>query len=712
MNNNHNHFPNLPERIQRLSDLAYNPWFSWHSEAIRLFRYLDEKLWENVQHNPVRLLYELAPARLNDVAREDTFLKNYDHLVGVFDRYMQSTETWFSRNCADRKNLRIAYFSMEYGVHECLPNYSGGLGILSGDHLKSASDLGIPLAGIGLLYRESYFTQFITLNGQQESFYQHNDFSRMALRPVLKDNDEPLMIKLKIEDRHVTGRVWLAQIARVPLFLLDSDIPENTSEDREITKRLYVEDRDLRLIQEMLLGIGGVSALSAMGIEPSVWHLNEGHCAFSVLERIRLMLSKGLALDQAVEAVRRSTVFTTHTPVAAGNEVFETWRIDRFFKNYWESMGLTRDQFYQLVQDIRNPDPNVLNMTILSLKFSKYANAVSKLHGEVSRKMWQFLWPDQPVEKVPIGSITNGIHTRTWMASEIKTMLDGLFGLNWRYNLTNNAYWEKLSELSDEELWKNRHRLKFRLIEGVRLVLARQRDRNGESRDSIQEAKNILNPDVLTIGFARRFTLYKRPALLFRDRERLKRILWRENMPLQLLFAGKAHPADQMGKALIQWVYAESRNPEFGNRIVFVENYDMALARRLVSGVDVWLNTPRRPMEASGTSGMKAAVNGVLNLSILDGWWREGYNGHNGWAIGEDREYYNEMEQDEADSQSLYHLLENDIVPLYYHRDEQGIPRDWIQKVKESMRSIIPYFNTDRMIKEYTINMYLPAELL
>jgi len=709
---NHVHFPSLPKRIKRLGDLAYNPWFSWHSEAIRLFRHLDQKLWEDVQHNPVRLLYELDPARLNEAVNEDVFLKKYDQLISVFDQSLQSKDMWFVKKCADVKNLRIAYFSMEFGVHECLPNYSGGLGILSGDHLKSASDLGIPMVGMGLLYRESYFTQFITLHGHQQSVFQHNDFSRMAIHPVLKDSGEPLTFKIEYDHRRLTSRIWLAKVARIPLYLLDTDIPENSSEDRNITKRLYVDDRDLRLVQEMLLGIGGVAALNAMGIEPTIWHLNEGHCAFLVLERIRILLKKGIPLDRAIETVRKSTVFTTHTPVAAGNEVFEAWRMDRFFQGYWESMGLTREQFYVFGQEIRNPDPNAFNMTILSLKSSKFSNAVSKLHGEVARRMWQGLWPDQPVEKVPIGSITNGIHTRTWMCSEMKTLLDCHHGLNWRYKLTDPEFWEKIMEIPDDALWKEHHRLKHRLIDEVRQVLVRQRERNGENHEAIQEAKQILNPETLTIGFARRFTPYKRATLIFRDRERLKRILWRENMPIQIVFAGKAHPADQTGKSLIEWVYAESRNPEFGKRIVFVENYDMALARRLVSGVDVWLNTPRRPLEASGTSGMKAAANGVLNMSILDGWWREGYNGHNGWAIGEDRDYYNEMEQDEADSQSLYHLLENNIVPLYYNRDERGLPKDWIQKMKESMRSIIPRFNTDRMLKEYTTNMYIPCLLL
>ena len=711
MKTNPNPFPSLPKRIRHLGDLAYNPWFSWHSEAVQLFRQLDEKLWEDVQHNPVRLLYELDPTRLIEASKEDDFQKKYDDVISAFESHMRAKETWFSKKGADAKNMLVAYFSMEFGVHECLPIYSGGLGILSGDHLKSASDLGIPTVGIGLLYRESYFTQFITMHGHQQSVFQHNDFSRMVLRPVLKESGEPLTLQIPLDHAYVTARIWLAQIARVPLYLLDTDFPENTPANRDITKRLYVADRDMRLVQEMVLGIGGVAALDALRIRPTVWHLNEGHCAFSALERLRRLMKSGGTLDQAVESVRRSTVFTTHTPVAAGNEVFETWRMDKLFQPYWESMNMRREEFFRLGQENRNPDPNAFNMTILSLKLAKHANAVSKLHGQVARRMWSGLWPDLPVEQVPILSITNGIHTRTWMASEIKNLLDFRLGPDWRYKLTDQESWDRILEIPDDELWKNHQRLKQKLIEETRHVLARQRERNGESQEAIQEAKNLLNPDVLTIGYARRFTPYKRASLLFRDRERLKRLLWRENMPVQIIFAGKAHPADQTGRSLIEWVYAESRNPEFGGRIVFVENYDIALARRLVSGVDVWLNVPRRPFEASGTSGMKAAANGVLNLSVLDGWWREGYNGRNGWAVGEDRDYYNEMEQDEADNLSLAHLLENDVTSLFYGRDSCGLPLGWIQKMKESMRSIIPYFNTDRMLKEYTIHMYMPAML-
>ena len=704
-----NPFPSIPKRIGRLGDLAYNPWFSWHSEAIKLFRHLDLKLWEDVQHNPVRLLHEVGSSRLNEVANEEFFRKKYDHLIAAFDRYMHPSDTWFTKKFAAYKNVLVGYFSMEFGVHECLPIYSGGLGILAGDHLKSASDLGIPMVGVGLLYRESYFTQFISMHGHQQAVFLHNDFSRMALVPVLRENGAPLTFRIRLDHRAVAARIWLAQIARVRLYLLDTDFAENPSDDRRITERLYVEDRDLRLVQEMLLGIGGVAALRAMGIEPTVWHLNEGHCAFSILERLRGLLQTGVSFDDAVHAVRQSTVFTTHTPVAAGNELFEAWRMDKYFKEYWESMGLTRDRFFKLAQDVRNPDPNAFNMTILSMKHACHSNAVSQLHGQVARRMWNGLWPDLPADRVPVGSITNGIHTRTWIASEMKNLLDFYFGLEWRYRLTDADHWQRIAEIPSDELWKIHQRLKCRLIEDVRRSLIRQRERNGEPPEAVQEAKGVLDVEILTIGFARRFTPYKRAVLLFRDRERLKRILWREGMHVQIVFAGKAHPADQTGKSLIEWVYAESRNPEFGNRIVFVENYDMALARRLVSGVDVWLNTPRRPMEASGTSGMKAAVNGVINASVLDGWWREGYNGRNGWAIGEERDYYNEMEQDEADGQSLYHRIENEIVPLYYKRDEHGLPVEWIQKMKESIQSILPVFNTDRMLKEYAERMYIPV---
>jgi len=703
------HFPYLPNRLQGLGDLAYNFWFSWHSEALWLFQNLDRKLWDDVHHNPVRLLHEIDPQRLDDVAKDDDFLNRYDKVVSAYTRYMKNTNTWFSKSYPDHKNSIIAYFSMEFGIHECLPIYSGGLGVLAGDHLKSASDLGIPLVAVGLLYRKSYFTQFISLNGNQQTLYLYNDFSTMPIQLVRGKNGNVLIVRINLDHRTIATRVWQVQIGRISLYLLDTDFQENLADDRKITERLYVDDRDIRLLQEILLGIGGVAVLHVMGILPTVYHMNEGHSAFLALERIKRKLKLGMSLEEAEKKVRSSTVFTTHTPVPAGNEVFDCERVEQFLKTYWESIGMSKEWFFKLAQETNATPADTFNMTILALRLAEYANGVSQLHGAVARRMWQGLWPNCPVNDVPITSITNGIHTRTWMADQMKNLLDRYLGSGWRYELTNTELWNTIYKIPDEKIWEVHQELKLLLIEEIRRRLVKQREQNGESKEAIAEVERIVDPEVLTIGFARRFASYKRPTLLFHDRERLKRILSRGDFPVQIVFAGKAHPANQPGKALIQQINGESRNPEFGNRIVFVKNYDMAFANRLVSGVDVWLNTPRRPYEASGTSGMKVAVNGGLNLSIPDGWWPEGYNGKNGWTIGEDKEYYNEFEQDEADSQSLYEILEEKVVPLFYDRDESGLPRRWIQWMKESMRSLIPQFNTHRMLYEYVKKMYVPA---
>jgi glycogen phosphorylase len=702
-------FPNLPDPLGRMSELAYNLWFSWHHEAYRLFRHLDIKLWEDVRHNPVQLLKELDRQRFEEVLHESVFMTKYHCVLEAFDRYMGQKETRFALKYPDCVDRWTAYFSMEFGIHESLPIYSGGLGILAGDHLKSASDQGVPLVGVGLLYRESYFTQFISLHGNQQSVYEPNNFSNLPVLPVLREDGKPLTVRVRFDHSAVSARVWKAEVGRVPLYLLDTDFQDNTTSERKITERLYVSDRELRLTQEMLLGIGGMHMLEAVGIRPAVWHLNEGHCALSSYERMRDDLAEGTPLAEAVKRIRPSTVFTTHTPIAAGNEVFETGLVDHLLGDYRDIMKISKDDFFGLARDNRNPDPNAFNMTILALKTASYANAVSELHGIVSRRMWHSLWPDRPAEEAPITHITNGVHTRTWMSSLMKGLLDEHLGEEWRYSLSDAGYWKALERIPDETLWKLHHDLKFRLIEQVRRNLSRQRERNGESPESVTEARRLLNPDVLTIGFARRFTPYKRGTLMFRNRDWLKYILSRENMPVQIVFAGKAHPADQTGKALIQNIVAESRNPEFGGKIVFVENYDMSLSKILVSGVDVWLNLPRRPLEASGTSGMKAAANGAINCSVMDGWWREAYDGTNGWAVGEDKDYYNEMEQDGLDAESLYRILQDDLVPLYYKRDESGLPTDWIRKMKRSMETVIPRFSTCRMIEEYVDRFYVPA---
>jgi len=700
------HIPYLPNRLKKLGDLAYNLWFSWHTHALYLFELLDPTLWENVYRNPVKLLHEIEPQRLDEMANDKSYLERYDRVIEAFDHYMEKKDTWFAKYYPDHTGKKIAYFSMEFGIHECLPTYSGGLGILAGDHLKSASDLGIPLVAIGLLYRESYFTQFLSLHGHQQAVYQHNEFSSMAVRPIQKSNGDNLCIEVPLNHRSVSARVWLAQIGRVPLFFLDTDFRGNPPEDRLITERLYVADRDTRLIQEILLGIGGVKLLRTLDIAPSVWHLNEGHCSFLNIERLREQLLDGIPYDQAIQNLRKTSVFTTHTPIEAGNEVFNADKINEFMSAYCDNLNISKDQCMDLAQSPIHRDPHAFNMTILALNLSEHANAVSELHGDVSRRMWHHLWPDRDQDHVPIDYITNGVHVRTWMTYAMKNLLDSHLEPDWRYKLLDRDFWEKVKDIPDEELWQTHLKLKQTLIEEIRCRLEQQLERNGDTQEMIEEARTILDPNILTIGFARRFAPYKRATLLFRNRDRLKQILWNSDHPVQIVFAGKAHPANQPGKALIQEIYNESRSPDFKGRVVFIENYDIYLARRMVSGVDVWLNTPRRPLEASGTSGMKVVANGGLNLSILDGWWSEGFDGKNGWAISENKTMYDEFEQDEADSQSLYHLLENEIVPLYYAKDNNNIPSGWTEKMKTSMASIIPRFNTDRMLKEYMEKMY------
>jgi starch phosphorylase len=702
-------FPSLPYRIRRLADIASNLWFSWHSHALWLFESLDPKLWDDVSHNPVRLLFEIDSQRLETVTGDPEYIKQYDIVVAAYDHYMSDTDTWFAKQYPKLQNRLIAYFSMEFGIHECLPTYSGGLGILSGDHLKSASDLGLPLIGMALLYRESYFTQFLTIQGEQQVLFIHNTYSDMPMMPVKDINGEQLVIRVNLDHRSLAARLWRTQVGRIKLFLLDTDFPENAPENRKITQRLYVDDRDLRLLQEILLGIGGVTAIRAMGLKPDIYHMNEGHCAFLGVECISGFMAGGDTYEQALQKVKAANIFTTHTPVPAGNEVFNTDRVDNFLGPYLETRNIPKKSFFDLVHCGVDQDQNAFNMTILALRLSEHANAVSAIHGEVSRLMWHSVWPERPLEEVPIGAITNGIHTRTWMSSWIKNLLDKHLKPKWRYEIANPKFWENLSKIPDEALWKAHLELKRILIQDIRRRMVSQRERNGESKEAIADAESLLNPNWLTIGVARRVALYKRATLLFTNRDWLKSLVGRDARPIQIIFAGKAHPADQAGRALIREIYSESRNPDYKGRIVFVENYDMAFARRLVSGVDVWLNTPRRTMEASGTSGMKVAVNGGLNLSVLDGWWCEGYNGRNGWSVGEDKKYYNESEENNADAYAIYRVLEDQIMPMFYERDNKDLPRRWIAMMKESMKSIIPSFNSNRMIIEYMTKMYEPA---
>jgi len=701
-------FTPVPPRLSRLSALTYNLWWSWNPQVQDLFRAIDAILWEEIYHNPVHFLREVRQATLARVAGSPGFLRQYHSVMADFDAYMAGGDTWFDRVHPDDNIGPIAYFSAEFGLHEALPIYSGGLGILSGDHCKEASDLGLPFVGVGFLYPQGYFHQQITGDGNQEAVYQKINFAEVPALPAFDRDEREIVVEVQLPGRTVFAKVWLIQVGRVPLYLMDTDIHPNAPPDRYLSARLYGGDREMRLAQEMVLGIGGVRVLRALGIQPSAWHVNEGHPAFALLERVRDLVQGGMSFDQAAETVRATSVFTTHTPVAAGHDVFAFDLMERFFDGYWNELGLTQDEFLQLAcQD--QPWGQNFSMTMLGLNLAGQYNGVSQLHGEVSRKMWHFLWPDKPLEEVPIRAITNGIHTPSWLAPEMKDLFDQYLPPGWMGNINDANSWEAISSIPDDALWEVREQLRLKLVEFVRHRTRTCLWRQGAEQWQLDGIASLFDPHALTIGFARRFATYKRANLLFTDVERLKRILNQPERPVQIIFAGKAHPANGPGKDLIRQIYNRAREPGLAGHIVFLENYDINMARYLVQGADVWLNTPRRPNEASGTSGQKAAVNGTLNLSVSDGWWAEGYNGANGWVIGGTQDYEDFAAQDWEDSQSLYRLLEDDIVPLFYERSEDDVPSGWLSMVKESIQSIAPAFSTARMVKEYTQQMYLPA---
>lgn len=695
----------LPKRLARLGELAFNLWWTWQPEAARLFGRLDYDLWERLGHNPIRLLNEIGRARLNQAAKDKEYLALYDALFEKFDSYFKK-EVWSKKDHPELKNP-IAYFSMEFGLHETLPIYSGGLGVLSGDHLKESSDLGLPLIAVGFMYGQGYFSQHISEDGWQEAINHPLAFEHLPVSLVTKDG-RPVMIEIKFPDRTVTVQVWEVRVGRVPLYLLDSNVEGNSDYDRLLTARLYWSDLDRRIMQEVLLGIGGVRVLRALGYAPDVWHMNEGHASFLTLERARELVASGFTFAQAVEKNRKQNVFTTHTPVPAGNDEFPLWLIDKYLANYWPELGLTREEFVAVAAH-QQPHGETYSMPILALKLSGGSNGVSELHGEVSRDMWKFLWADRDVKDVPIDHITNGVHTANWMARRLNNLLEKYLGADWYDHLDEPELMKKLDAIPDPELWGVRQHLKRKLAFYLR---ERVRDRwahGGFHPVQVVASGVLINPYALTIGFARRFATYKRANLILSDVDRLLDIINRPNMPVQIIFAGKAHPADEPGKQLIQKVYRTVKKAETGGRLVFVEDYDMNLARYLVQGVDVWMNTPRRPYEASGTSGMKAAINGALNFSVLDGWWREAYNGTNGWSIGEDKEYASNEIQDSADAEDLYHTLEHEIIPMYYNRDPKEISHEWVTRMKDTMKTSIPQFSTRRMVKQYVQKFYAPA---
>ncbi len=697
----------IPPRIARLEELAYNFWWSWHRQARDLFKMLDYPLWRSTGHNPVKMLLEVSPERLEELAAAPTFLRQYDAVLMALDADLRNGHLWFPAQHPDLTARPVAYFSAEFGLHQSLPIYSGGLGVLAGDHCKEASDIGLPFVGVGFLYEMGYFRQRITSDGWQEAIYPRFKPEEVAVREALCDDGECLFVPVEVGDRTVHLQVWRVQAGRTPLYLMDADNDLNAPWDRELTARVYGGNQEMRIQQEIVLGIGGVRVLRALGVDPLVFHLNEGHSAFLVLECARELVEAGQSFDQARQTVQATTVFTTHTPVPAGHDVFPFHMVEKYFHAYWPHLGLSRERFLELGSHVEGQQG--FNMTLLALRMCGRCNGVSKLHGEVSRRMWQSAWPDRPVDEVPISHITNGIHVPAWIGEAVNKIYRKYLGPDWIERHDNPVLWERILDVPDEELWNAHLHLKRKLMALIRERARRYYVAGERVPEQILSAGPFLDPDALIIGFARRFATYKRATLVFRDLERLKRLLHERCCPVQFIFAGKAHPADEGGKRLIQQVYNVARDPAMGGRIAFIEDYDLQVARYLVQGVDVWLNTPRPPREASGTSGQKAAANGIPNLSVLDGWWAEGYNGANGWAIDAGQQYDDPAAQDGADAEALYRLLENEVVPLFYKRDSDDVPRGWVRVMKEAIRTAVPVFCTRRMVKEYTEQLYVPA---
>jgi len=701
----------LPERIRPLMDIAYNLWWTWNPEAVSLFQRIEPALWRDCGHNPVALLGQANQERLNDLAARETFLAHMDRVFAKLRAYMEHP-TWYSEVHTESQESRIAYFSAEFGLHECLPFYAGGLGVLAGDHLKSASELGLPMVGVGLLYRRGYFHQALDLDGLQQETYREIHFSGLPVQIIRRPDGAPELIEIEMADRKVLARLWRTQVGRVPLFLLDTDISENDADDRRITQRLYDADLDVRIRQELILGAGGIRALEICDVTPTVCHLNEGHSAFLTLERLATLMERnGLTFEAAQEIVAASNVFTTHTPVAAGHDIFPTELAEKYLKPFCDRINVPKEKLLQLGRVHPEDESEGFSMTVLALRLSTFRNGVSELHGEVARSMWRDLWPQAPEEEVPIGHVTNGVHIPSWYSEESARLFDRYLGPEWLESPIDQEVWQRVNSIPPAELWRARERLRARLVGDARRRVANRLVRCGAHDSAIRQASEVLDPEAITIGFARRFATYKRALLLFRDMERFERIVGNAERPVQFIFAGKAHPKDQPGKEIIREILRLAARPEFRRHIVFLEDYDIGLARTMVQGVDVWLNTPRRPLEASGTSGMKVVVNGGINLSVLDGWWCEAYNGDNGWAIGNGEVYEDLDYQDRVESEALYSLLEESVVPLFYDRGPDDLPRGWIERIKASMMTVLPEFNTNRAAEEYTRLYYISSLL-
>ncbi len=703
--------PSLPPALAALKELTYNLWWAWNPEAMELFRRLDREAWEESGHNPVCMLGMVDQATVERAAKDDAFLAHLEHVHHAFEGYMTAATTWYDKNHGSAPDGHIAYFCFEFGLAECLPIYSGGMGVLAGDYLKSASDLGVPMVAVGLLYQRGYFRQYLNADGWQGELYPELDFYALPLM-LEKREGVPVMIEVEYPGRRVIAQIWRVQVGRVPLFLLDTNVSQNQPDDRHITHQLYGGDNETRIRQEIMLGIGGLKALRALGIEPGVCHMNEGHSAFLAIERMRQLVSEhGLAFGEAQEVVRAGTVFTTHTSVPAGIDLFAPHLIDKYLGHYYGVLGISRAQFLALGRQDANRQDAPLNMAVLALRLSNQTNAVSQLHGQVSRRLWQGLWPGVPEREVPIISINNGVHTGSWLSHDMANLFDRYLGPRWSERPADQRVWDMMDEIPDEELWRVHEGRRARLVAFTRRRLRTQLARRGAPPTEIADATEQLNPEALTIGFARRFAGYKRATLILRHPERLARILKNAERPVQLIFAGKAHPQDGPAKELIRQVVHLTRSNGLRN-VAFIEDYDMNVARYLMQGVDLWLNTPVLMQEASGTSGMKAAANGALNLSVLDGWWAEAYHPDIGWAIGRGEVYEDLDYQEEVESNAIYDLLEKEVVPLFYDRGSHGLPRGWIARMKNAMNTVIPLYNTNRMLMEYVGHLYRPAERL
>ena len=703
--------PQLPKRINKLSVVANNLWWSWNTDFLKLFKMIDIDLWEHIGKNPVKFLKLVPQEKLEEYSKNSEFLKEYDRVIGNFESYMNSRSTFFSKKYPENKNDLIAYFSAEYGLDEILQIYSGGLGILSGDHLKAASDLGVPLVGVGLLYKKGYFHQVINGAGRQENTYRDIDLEDLPITPVKDEKGNDLIVESRIQRKRLYLKVWQINVGRVKLYLLDSDIDENIDQDfREITQYLYGGNQETRIRQEIVLGMAGTNLLKKLKLNPTVYHMNEVHSAFLILELAReLVEEKQISFRNAITIVASKTVFTTHTPVPAGNDIFPIDLMEKYFKNFWPRLGIGREEFLRLGMNPKEELEPGFNMGIFALKISGKKNGVSKLHGSVSRELFSDIWPDITANESPIGYVTNGVHTCSWLAPCVKELYNKYLTPYWQDTIHLENTWNKINNIPDKELWETHYKRKVRLMKVVRENTIERLRRNGMRYEEIMDIVSHLNPDVLTIGFARRFATYKRGTLIFRDLERITEILNNSKAPVQLIFAGKAHPQDIEGQELIRQIHEISMKPQFKGKIFLLEDYDIAMSRYLVSGVDVWLNNPRRPMEASGTSGQKASINGVINFSVLDGWWVEGYNKQNGWIIGQNKNYDSYDMQDNEDAKSIYDTLENKIIPTYYDRkNDAEYSESWVRIMKNSIISTGWQYSTARMLIDYLEKMYLP----